>query len=411
MKSYVCAFLLLLSSLTAWAQVTQQWVARYPGFGNAVAFDTSTGNIYVTNPTAAYDSSGTQLWVASDGGNAIAIDSTTGNLYVTGGNQTIGYDSSGNHLWVASNADVLTTAIAVDSNTGSVYVTGSSQGMGTGLDYATVAYDSNGNQLWVARYDGPASGDDSATGIAVDSTSGNVYVTGSSMGNGTGFDYATVAYCSAGNQLWVARYNGPANAEDRAYAIAFDPGTGNIYVTGGSRGLIEVHDFDFATVAYDSDGNQLWVARQNVRSHDSFPNAIAIDRTRGNVYVTGHSLNGAFPDQGHGTVAYDSLGSPLWAHFTFVGAYFGSFTARAIAVDNQSGNVYVTGTSSPGIPRIFRYDTEAYDSSGNSLWRILYQGPGDVSQGRGIAVDESTGDVYVTGANSGDVATIKYSQP
>lgn len=63
---------------------------------------------------------------------------------------------------------------------GNVYVTGESQGDNGDLDYATIAYDSDGNQLWVARYDGPANGDDSAVAVALDS-SGDVYVTGSSL--------------------------------------------------------------------------------------------------------------------------------------------------------------------------------------------------------------------------------------
>src|SRR6266516_6773880 len=94
------------------------------------------------------------------------------------------------------------TAIDVDDS-GNVYVTGSSTGSGTGSDYATIKYDSLGQEQWVARYNGPGNDADLATGIAIDG-SGNVYVTGGSAG-----DYATVKYDSAGQQQWVARYNGP----------------------------------------------------------------------------------------------------------------------------------------------------------------------------------------------------------
>src|SRR5262249_17829787 len=181
-------------------------------------------------------------------------------------------------------------AIAIDS-ADNVYVTGKSIGSGTDYDYATVKYDSFGQEQWVARYNGPGNGFDEAVAIAVDGA-GNVYVTGKSVrssGNltvevtrnfgsqgivllsrptptprprltprprptppprptpqGTDFDYATVKYDSSGQEQWVARYNGPGNVEDEARAIAIDS-AGNVYVTGESGPDIA---FDYATIKY-----------------------------------------------------------------------------------------------------------------------------------------------------------------
>src|SRR5215471_7411236 len=89
---------------------------------------------------------------------------------------------------------------------------------------------------WVARYDGPAHLSDYANAIAVDDK-GNVHVTGSACVTRAPFrqDYATIKYDADGNELWVARYNGPANSLDIALAIALD-GAGNVYVTGASGG-------------------------------------------------------------------------------------------------------------------------------------------------------------------------------
>jgi hypothetical protein len=84
-------------------------------------------------------------------------------------------------------------ALAVDSS-GNVYVTGKSAGSGTGFDYLTLKYDSAGGLAWKARYNNKdVNGTDEATAIALDS-SGNAYVTGRSQGSGTGLDYATVKY-------------------------------------------------------------------------------------------------------------------------------------------------------------------------------------------------------------------------
>jgi len=109
---------------------------------------------------------------------------------------------------------------------------------------------------WVARYDGPGNKYDDAKVLALDN-SGNVYVTGTSDGEKAG-DYATIKYDTNGNQLWVARYDGPRGLSEWAQDIAVDA-SGNVYVIGFSeRSRTQL---DFATVKYDTNGNQMWVRR------------------------------------------------------------------------------------------------------------------------------------------------------
>lgn len=193
-------------------------------------------------------------------------------------------------------------AIATDNNN-NIYVTGESRGTISGNDYATIKYDTNGNRIWVARYNGPGNGDDSALAIAIDDED-NIYVTGGSCASDGHWDYATIKYIPDSNiPVWVARYNGPGNDEDIARAIAIDRDN-NIYVTGESIGSGTY--YDYATVKYDPNGNEIWVARYNGPGASwSNAEAIAIDRNN-NVFVTG--CDGSGINANYATIKYTQHG-------------------------------------------------------------------------------------------------------
>jgi len=418
-----------------------EWIAVYNGTGNdqdqanALAVDPA-GNVYVTGGsrgsgtyydyvTIKYDRHGNQLWVAryngtggrSDIANALAVD-PAGNVYVTGLSYGIGtyndyatikYDSHGNELWVARYNHFLdrANALAVDP-AGNVYVTGMSYG-NTHNDYATIKYDSHGNELWVARYDGPVNNYDAARALAVD-PAGNVYVTGMSYGIGTSTDYATIKYDSHGNELWVARYDGTGNGYDQVNALAVDL-AGNVYVTGGSRGS-GIY-YDYATIKYDRHGNQLWIVRYDgTGGMSDIARALAVDLA-GNVYVTGES-SGIWRHYDYVTIKYDRHGNQLWIA-RYNGTGNGQDWAQALAVD-PAGNVYVTGESW-GRGTYYDYATIKYDRHGNQLWAARYDGTGYSFDGATALAVDPAGNVYVTGYGNSrdywtydDYVTIKYSR-
>ncbi len=453
--------LILVSHPGSLSAQVAEWVARYDGPAHgldaawAVALDAS-GNVYVTGQsctatdpefgdcitsdiaTIKYDPAGNQLWVAGYHGpgngldhahtDAIAVDAA-GNVYVIGSSWglgteydyvTIKYDTSGNQLWVRryngpGNDRDIPFALAIDV-AGNAYVTGGSWGLGTAYDYATIKYDPDGNEVWVARYNGPANEFDGANAIALDQA-GNVYVTGNSEGIGTGYDYATIKYDQEGNVVWVARYDGPANGLDVAWAVALDA-PGNVYVTGEScTATHPVYGYcitsDIATIKYDPAGNQLWLAGYhgpgNGLDH-SRTDSIAVDAA-GNVYVIGSSW-GLGTDYDYVTIKYDTSGNQLWAR-RYNGPGNGRDIPFALAID-VAGNAYMTGESW-GLGTNYDYATIKYDPDGNEMWVVRYNGPANGPDGaNAIALDQAS-NVYVTGNSEGigtgyDYATIKYVQ-
>jgi hypothetical protein len=416
------------------------WTNYYNGPANgddlakAMAVDGS-GNVFVTGfsygsgsgvdyLTIKYSSAGTALWtnryngpgnrddipksIAVDGGGNVFV---TGSSTGTGGNYdyaTIKYSEAGVPLWTnlyngPGNGDDRAFAVAVDGS-GNVFVTGFSLGASNDYDYATIKYSSAGTALWTNRYNGPGNSNDYAFAMAVDG-SGNVFVTGKSYGTNGYYDYATLKYSSAGTALWTNRYHGPGNGDDSANAVAVD-GSGNVFVTGQSAG--SGSGFDYATIKYSSAGTALWTNRYNGPGDgDDVANAVAVDGS-GNVFVTGFSY-GSGGDDDYATIKYSSDGTALWTN-RYSGTFQGDDEARAVAVDG-SGNVFVTGRAY--YSTYGDYTTIAYSGAGVPLWTNLYDGPGNGDDAANAVAVDGSGNVFVTGysgnGSSFDYVTIKYS--
>jgi len=445
----VCLFVLILLFAVNNYAATEKWVARYNGPANvvdggmAVAVD-GTGNVYVAGRSAnttstfecttiKYDSLGNEKWIKkyhgpassgySDTGWGIAIDKN-GNVYVAASSRdsvtlddiaVLKYDANGNELWVAryngpGNDYDWPFDIAVDENC-NVYVTGRSVGVGSGFDYITLKYDSLGNEKWAKRYNGPGNSGDEAYSIAVDAF-GNVYITGTSTGSGTGLDFATIKYDSLGNEVWVARYNTSGEMDEFAATLAID-GKGNVYVTGGTWKFTQGIPSDYLTIRYNANGDTVWVRRYNGPGNDDdVPEEIATD-PYGNVDVTGKSVGGAGSGVDFLTIQYDSLGNENWTQ-RYNGPGNGTDQPSAIAVDNF-GNVYVTGKSRGTVDD--DYASIVYDPQGNVVTVNRYDGPNSGGAWQDAPQDitsDSYGNFYVTGLSGGigsayDFATVKYS--
>ena len=358
---------------------------------------------------------GTRLWLSrfssargtADAPASMAVSPDGRRVFVTGfsaGNApgdfgdyaTVAYDAkTGAQRWARryngpGKGTDLAASVAVSPSGTMVFVTGSSMRNGSVSDYATIAYSAaTGARLWVRRF-GP--GGASAVTAGRD---GRVYVTGSSLG-----DFATVAYRAAtGTRLWVTRYDGPGHGFDSATSLALSPGAATLFVTGRSGDGQPVSADDYATAAYSArTGARRWVTRfHGAANGTDGARSVVVSPPGGRVFVTfvTGDRRGAAPQNDYVTAAYRAAS--------------GWDDASSLAASPAGSMVFVTGVSdrTPGTADIA---TVAYSAAGSRLWVRRSAGPGHRG-GAGISVATGPGGrtVFVTGiTTAGHFATVAY---
>ncbi len=347
--------------------------------------------------------------------------------------------------------------IAVDPATGDALLTGSTesvnfptanplqQSLGGLLDAFIVRLRADGSALVYSTYFG-GSNHDIGKALAIDPSSGDAIVTGATdspnfpvanpfqpaLGGCTAFGCdAFMARVSVdGSALVYSTYLG-GRGSDSGYDIAVDPGTGTVFVTGGTGST------DFPTVnplqpkhggSYDAfvarvsaDGSALLFSTYlGGRASDSGI-GIAVDPATGDALVIGTTHSADFPTAnawqptfggaGDAFLARVSADGTALAFSTYLGGS-GTDYGLAIAVDPNSGGILVTGytgsgdfpTENPLQPTrsgLFDAFVTRVSADGSALTFSTYLGGcGGLNLGRGIAVDPATGDAIVTGETS-----------
>jgi hypothetical protein len=241
---------------------------------------------------------------------------------------------------------------------------------------------------WVAAYDNPngyniegfrgwgIDSDIGGGGLVMSPTGDGIYGTVWSWDNTTeSWDAATVARNSAGEQLWVARYNGPAGLDELPGTTAVSPDGRRVYVTGIQDacyvwgGCAGEEDFvaqkiDAFTMAYDAaTGERLW--NSSWGSPDTFEQIAdaTVSQDGAHVLITA----GSSEYQDYVTISYDAAtGTQQW-----LSRYDGSFFDSPTSIATYGNRVYVTGNSE-GAPTTVAYDL----ATGNELWVARYESEG-----------------------------------
>eukprot|EP01031_Cornospumella_fuschlensis_P025635 gene25635-30961_t len=124
------------------------------------------------------------------------------------------------------------------------------------LDIVLLKYASNGTRLWT-RISGTA-GADVGYGVAFDAGTGGVYVTGQVSGSlngeaytaGNGVDIILLKYTSSGTVVWT-RIVG-TNGTDIGHAVVVDSSTGNVYVTGQAHVAVDTNGIVYVVGQYSA---------------------------------------------------------------------------------------------------------------------------------------------------------------
>ena len=306
------------------------------------------------------DSSGAADWIRNYNGRnslpgtspdicyGLAAD-PSGNLYITGTSDapvtppytsdivTLKYNPAGTLLWSKRMQSLNLyddKGKALKFINGFLYVSGGTgNGAGANQIPLLLKYDpNNGNILWARQF---------STGIRdgdfrkIDSDpEGNIVVSGLYDFPQTQYDILTVKYNSAGDSLWVRKFNGSGNKWDAGKHLYVDS-AGCIYVMGGCENNV-IQGY-FAVIKYSPAGEELWTKeiQSNVTTLYSTM-GFAVDRYL-NVYAGATQNNDIF------TQSYSSTGLSLW-NASYNGPFNGSDVCTALTTD-RFDNVITAGTS------------------------------------------------------------------
>lgn len=255
------------------------------------------------------------------------------------------------------------------------------------------------------------SAEEFAWDIAIDNSSGNIYVAGRTDGgidgntSSGGLDLFVAKYNSSGTKQWTRQLG--TSSTDWAFGVALDTSE-NVYVAGRTSGSLDGNSSagneDMFLVKYNSSGTKQWTQQLGTSETENVY-SIATDSS-GNIFVTGSTL-GDLDDNSSTTgtsflVKYNSSGTNQWIK-QVAGSWYGS----GVATDS-SGNIYLMGSASGSIDgKTYLGSCDLfvikYNSAGTKQWTTMHGTTGHECPNyywNGIAVD-SSGNIFVSGGTTG----------
>ena len=362
-------FLIFISSINLFSQVTEEWVRRYNGRGNTIDWGVDIAldqynNVYSLGYKEVYQSNTRDVILVK-------------------------YNSAGNAMWIdqfnGTGNDIDDPVAVKIDNSANIYVITNSVGLNSHYDIVLIKYNPAGVRQWVRSYNGPENNIDEATSMAIDRNN-NIYITGFSL------DWCvTIKYNSSGNLEWVKKFN---TLQSLGNSVCLDR-YNNVYVTGSAN----YHDY--LTIKYNQQGLKLWDRTYGGSVYDEISMYVCTDSS-GNVYISG--VCDTIGGKGAVTIKYDSSGNQIWlSKFSNGNPYaFGLYSMKLDSRNNPLLLLYRMLGNNQYYMSVVKYST-----NGNLIWQTSYPG---VPQGM---TEDYSDNVYITGwdyiiGQSSGATTIKY---
>jgi hypothetical protein len=237
-----------------------------------------------------------------------------------------------------------------------------------------------------------------------------------------GADAFAVKFAPDGRTVWARTFGGPE--DDQAFAVATDP-SGSVLVTGhmmstvdfGGGPLTSAGSWDLFVVKLASDGSHAWSRRFGGANSDDDGFAIAADPGTSDVLVTGRVYDpvnfggGLFGNSGKDQaflLRLSESGAYRWAHRLGPDGAYSLGQGVAVA---PGGDVVHTGEFQGSIetggaplnsPTYISTFVTRYNPSGEPLWSRAFVGSDTNGAGGGVAIDAAD-NVIIGGSFRGAV--------
>jgi hypothetical protein len=353
---------------------------------------------------AKYKSNGDEAWVRRYNGGAdsndvlrdITVD-PLGNVFVTGTSHTVKYAADGNLVW--------TNALpgrAILATTNFVYITGCSD-----VDYVTAKIENNttGQQIWLRTYDGPVDDTDISDGLAL-TKDGDLLVAGNEVVSKTsflppqsGFRYtvrlAFLKYTPNGDQAQfgpslVDAGGSPGVGTVRSFLID-DSGIVYIYYRDGNDGI--------GFMCKDATGTLMGSKSLTFYSLGGLGDMALVGNGAAVVVGATRTVANGPIDAYVEVIRRD--GTTVW-NKTFSSGYRSSSygdSSDAYGVVVNAEGIYAVGHT-PDADGSYGLFVVGYTTNGVPLGSIIYSsGSNKIDWGTSITSDDS-GNIYVTGTSS-----------